>query len=95
MVTSQYSEGSLFRRSIIPKVHWSEGALVRKLVDIVLYHWEYHKFYSQSCYIIASRGWHACGMCVAYLYFFSLRLSYDAASIKGSIIYQHSIVAAP
>jgi len=24
-VTSQYSEGALIRRSIIPKVHWSEN----------------------------------------------------------------------
>jgi len=44
------SEGPLFRRCIGPKVHYSQGALVQKLVDIVLYHWEYHKFHSQSCY---------------------------------------------
>jgi len=33
MVTSQYSEGSLFRRSIIPKVHWSEGAFFRRCIS--------------------------------------------------------------
>jgi len=37
-VTSQYSEGSLFQRSIIPKVHWSEGALFRRCISPKV-HW--------------------------------------------------------
>jgi len=36
MVTSQYSKGSLFRRCIGLKVHYSKGALVRKLVELLL-----------------------------------------------------------
>jgi len=33
MMTSQYSEGPLLWRFIIPKVHWSEGALFRRCIS--------------------------------------------------------------